>query len=176
MALPGLAAYLARAEANLRRLEAEDALQSTAACHGLLPSTQPTVTVHEPQEPLRAQPKATSIPLPAPITSSSLVERDAQGTPTSCEPKDVDQSDPTDSSSDDDFQPDESSAGSDSDTGAPSLSSDSAPAPSLSSDSAPVPGLINNWKKAYVALHRLLSEPNTGHGHDVRLCGCILLR
>ena len=141
MALPGLAAYLARAEANLRRLEAEDALLQS-------PSTQPTVTVHEPQEPLRAQPKATSIPLPAPITSSSLVERDPQGTPTSCEPKDVDQSDPTDSSSDDDFQPDESSAGSDSDTGAPSLSSDSAPAPSLSSDSAPVPGLINNWKKA----------------------------
>ena len=36
MVLHGLEAYLARAEANLRRLEAEDALlQSSAACLGL---------------------------------------------------------------------------------------------------------------------------------------------
>ena len=67
MVLPGLEAYLAKAEANLRRLEAEDALlQSPAARQGLPPSSQSVacvhdpqepVCVHEPQEPLRALPQ-----------------------------------------------------------------------------------------------------------------------
>ena len=41
-------AYLARAEANLRRLEAEDALLQSSA--GLPPSAQSVVCVHGPQE------------------------------------------------------------------------------------------------------------------------------
>ena len=79
--LHGLEAYLARAEANLRRLEAEDALlQSSAACLGLPPSAQSVVCVHGPQE----APHCT-------LTSS--------------DDEDVDQSDCTGSSNDADFQP-----------------------------------------------------------------------
>ncbi len=127
MVLPGLEAYLARAEANLRRLEAEDALlQSSAACLGLLPSAQSVVCVNDPQ----SGPHCT-------LTSS--------------DDEDVEQSDFSSSSSDADFQPNDHSYGIQEQ--AQDRSSCRASFPE--SD----PRLISNWKKAYIAIHRLLREP-----------------